>query len=194
MAPARERRLRHASAPGAERRTLRVGAAMLDPPMTPRLRKLVLTAHVTSSVGWLGAVVVYLTLALAGLTSGDAQLARAAYLTLDLIGWCVLVPSSIAALLTGLIQSLGTEWGLFRHYWIVAKLVLSVGGTIVLLMHMPAVSRMSGLAAATPELGPELGKLPHQLVIHATGGLVLLLAATTLSIYKPWGKTRRGRR
>jgi hypothetical protein len=165
--------------------------------MPPRLRKLVLTAHVTSSVGWLGAVVVYLTLAVAGLTSRDAQLARAAYLTLELIGWCVLVPSSLAALLTGLVQSLGTEWGLFRHYWIIGKLVLSVGGTTVLLMHMPAVSRMSGLAAATPELGlklgPDLGRLPLQLVLHAAGGLVILLAATTLSIYKPWGKTRRGR-
>ena len=162
--------------------------------MTPRLRKLMLTAHVTFSVGWLGAVVVYLALAVTGLTSRDVQLARAAYLTLDLIGWFVIVPSSFAALLTGLVQSLGTEWGLFRHYWILVKLVLTVGGTTVLLMHMPAVSRMSGIAAATTSFGPDLGKLPIQLVVHATGGLVILLAATTLSVYKPWGKTGRGRR
>jgi hypothetical protein len=162
--------------------------------MTPRLRKLVLTAHVTFSVGWLGAVVVYLALAITGLTSRDAQLARAAYLTLELIGWCVIVPSSFAALLTGLVQSLGTEWGLFRSYWIFIKLVLTVGGTTVLLMHMPAVSRMSGVAAATTSFSPELGQLPIQLVLHAAGGLLLLLVATTLSVYKPWGKTPHGRR
>jgi hypothetical protein len=162
--------------------------------MTPRLRKLVLTAHVVFSVGWLGAVLVYLALAITGLTSHDEQLARAAFLTLELIGWCVIVPSSLAALLSGLAQSLGTEWGLFRHYWIVVKLVLTVGGTTILLMHMPAVSRMSGIAAATTAFGPDLGRLPVQLVLHAAGGLLILLVATTLSIYKPRGRTRYGRR
>jgi len=34
--------------------------------MTPRLRKFVLTAHVTLSVGWLGAVAGFLALAIAG--------------------------------------------------------------------------------------------------------------------------------
>ena len=58
--------------------------------LTARLRKLALTAHVTFSVGWLGAVVAYLALALAALTSPDAQEARASYLSLELIGWFVI--------------------------------------------------------------------------------------------------------
>lgn len=45
--------------------------------MTPRLRKLMLTAHVTCSVGSLGSVAVFLALAVAGLTSQDAQMVRA---------------------------------------------------------------------------------------------------------------------
>jgi Na+-driven multidrug efflux pump len=96
--------------------------------MTPRLRKFALTAHITLSVGWLGAVVAYLAPAIAGLTSQDAQLVRAASLTMELIGWFVIVPFSLAALLTGLIQSLGTEWGVFRHYWILVTLHLTGGG------------------------------------------------------------------
>lgn len=51
--------------------------------MTPSLRKFVLTVHITLSVGWLGAVVAYLALAIVGLTSSDAQVVRAAYLSLD---------------------------------------------------------------------------------------------------------------
>ena len=78
--------------------------------LTPRLRKLALTAHVTSSVGWLGAVAVFLALGIAGLTSQDAQMVRAAYLTMDWAGWFVLVPLAVASLLTGLVQSLGTQW------------------------------------------------------------------------------------
>ena len=36
--------------------------------------------------------------------------------------------------MSGLVQSLGTEWGLFRYYWIVAKLSLTVVATMVLML------------------------------------------------------------
>jgi hypothetical protein len=162
--------------------------------MPPRLRKLALTAHVTLSVGWLGAVVAYLALAIAGLTSQEAQLVRAAYLAMELIGWFVIVPCSLAALLTGLVQSLGTEWGVFRHYWILVKFLLTLGATTVLLLHMRTVSLMSGAAAETTLSSADFGVLRLQLVVHAGGGLLVLLAATALSVYKPWGRTRYGRR
>lgn len=44
--------------------------------MPPRLRKFVLTAHITTTVGWLGAVGVFLALAIVGLTSDDAEAVR----------------------------------------------------------------------------------------------------------------------
>jgi hypothetical protein len=162
--------------------------------MTPRLHQFALTAHITFSVGWLGAAVAYLALAIAGLTSHDVSMVRAAYLTIELIGWFVTVPFSLAALLTGLVQSLGTQWGLFRHYWILVKFLLTTGATIVLLWHMQAVSRMSGIAAETTLSSADFRALRIQLVVHAAGGLLVLLAATTLSVYKPWGMTSYGRR
>src|SRR5438132_7467692 len=82
--------------------------------MTPGIRKFVLTLHIIFSVGWFGAVLVYLALAIAGLTSHGNQMVKIVYPALPLIGWYVVVPSSLAALFTGLIQSLGTHWGLFR--------------------------------------------------------------------------------
>jgi hypothetical protein len=147
--------------------------------LSPRLRKFTLTAHITFSVGWLGAVVTYLALAIAGLTCPDAQIVSAAFVAMQLTGWLVIVPLCFAALVTGLAQSLGTEWGLFRHYWVLVKFVLTMGAATILLMHMPVVSRMSGAAAE---------------VIHAGGGLLVLFTATTLSVYKPWGRTRYGQR
>jgi hypothetical protein len=76
--------------------------------MPPHLRKVALTAHVVSSVGWLGAVAAFLALAVAGLTSQDAQMVRAAYLAMESIAWFVFVPLCVASLLTGLVQALGT--------------------------------------------------------------------------------------
>jgi hypothetical protein len=159
--------------------------------MTPRLRKFTLTAHVTFSVGWLGAVVAYLALAIAALTTPIAQTVHAAYLAMELTGWFVIVPLAFAALLTGLVQSLGTEWGLFRHYWVLLKFLLTVFATIILLLHMPTVSYFAGLAAEPDSA--HRGGLPSEL-LHAGGGLLVLLATTTLSVYKPRGMTPYWRR
>ena len=80
--------------------------------MAPRVQKFALLVHIASSVGWFGAVVPYLALAIAALTSRDEQLVRAACFSMNLIGWFVIVPFSLAALLSGLVQSLSTRWGL----------------------------------------------------------------------------------
>ena len=86
--------------------------------MTPGLRRFALTAHVTSSVGWLGAVVAYLVLVVAALTSQDAQRVGAAWIAMELTGWYAIVPLALASVFTGLVNALGTPWGLFRHYWV----------------------------------------------------------------------------
>ena len=98
--------------------------------MTPGIRKFALTAHITSSVGLLGAVASFLALAIAGLTSQEASIVRAVYIALNVMVWHVIAPLCFAALLTGMIQGLGTPWGLFRHYWVLAKLVATAFRTV----------------------------------------------------------------
>jgi hypothetical protein len=117
--------------------------------ITPFFRKFGLTAHIIFSVGWLGAVAGFLALAIAGLTSQDPQMSRSAYITMELIAWFVIVPSNLGALLTGLTQSLGTQWGLFRHYWILVKFFLTIAATIILLLHMQPISYMANIATET---------------------------------------------
>jgi uncharacterized membrane protein len=163
--------------------------------MTPRLRKFALTAHVASSVGWLGAVVVFLALAVVGLTSQDAGTVRGAYLVMEPAAWFVLVPFAFASLLTGLVQSLGTTWGLFRHYWVLAKLLINVFATIVLLMYTQTLRALADIAAETTLPGDDLGVLRSASpALHAGGALLLLLVATVLAVYKPRGITRYGQR
>lgn len=162
--------------------------------LTPRLRRLALTAHVTSSVGWLGAVISFLALAVVGLTSQDMQLVRSAYVVMETTGWFVIVPLSIASLLTGLVHSLGTEWGLFRHYWVVIKLVLTILATIVLLVHMQPIGQIADVASTSTLSASELHGPRVQVLADAGAAILVLLVATTLAIYKPRGLTRYGRR
>lgn len=160
--------------------------------MTPGVRKLALTAHVVSSVGWLGAVTGFLALAVVGLTSQDAETVRGAYLVMEPAAWFVLVPLAFASLLTGLVQSLGTTWGLFRHYWVLFKLMINLVATAVLLMYMETFSFMAGVAAdPSADLGVVRSASP---ALHAAVALLLLLTATVLAVYKPRGMTRYGQR
>lgn len=162
--------------------------------MSRRLRKFSLTAHVTTSVGWLGSVAGFLALSIAGLASSSDQVVRGSYIAMELIGWYVIVPLSIASFLTGLLQSLGTTWGLFRHYWVLAKLLISFVATGLLLLHMTPTSHVAAVALERALSGGELGPLRVQLVADATAAVVVLLIAVSLSIFKPRGLTPRGLR
>lgn len=160
--------------------------------MTARLRRFALTAHVTTSVGWLGAVAAFLALAVGGLTSDDAR--SAPYPAMELMAWFVIAPLSVASLLTGVVQSLGTKWGLLRHYWVVAKLLINVFATVVLLLYMESLSSLADTAAETAFSSGDLHGLRVQAVVHASAALALLVVATTLAVYKPPGLTPYGRR
>jgi hypothetical protein len=146
-----------------------------------------------SSVGWLGAVAGFLALAVVGRLSGDPDTVRAAYLATELTTWFVIVPLCLASLLTGIIQSLGTTWGLLRH-WVVMKLALTLLATVLLLVHTQPIGIVADIAAATALSASDLAGLRLQLIVDAGAALLVLLIATILAVFKPRGVTRYGRR
>jgi hypothetical protein len=124
------------------------------------------------------------------MVSTNAQTVRAACISMELIGWFVTVPLSMAALVTGIVQAVGTNWGLLRQWWVVAKLVLTVIAVAVLWRHMQQVSALALLAgqgtAVSDRIRPE--------VVHSAGGFAVLFVVMLLSVFKPWGPTPYGRR
>jgi hypothetical protein len=141
------------------------------------------------SVGWIGAVIAYLALAITPLTSKDTLDVRSAWIGMDLIGWWALVPLAVGSLVTGVMLSLGTKWGLLQHYWVSFSFVGTIVLTGILVAHMPSVDRMTQMArTASPD---HLLAMPADLV-HPFVGLLLLIGILVLNIYKPKGVTRRG--
>jgi len=155
------------------------------------LRKLTLLAHVIFSIGWIGAVACFLALALTGLDSPDTLVVRAVYMALEPVTTYVIVPSSFAALLTGLLLSLGTRWGLY-HYWVLAKLLINVLSIIILLLHSQIIYYVSSAAKEANFSPADLGGTRTKLVVIAIAALAALLIATVLSVYKPRGVTPYG--
>ena len=155
--------------------------------MPPRLRKAVLTTHVVTSVGWLGAVLAYIALDVTAVTSRDVDRIRAAYLAMELTITYAIVPLALASVIIGIANALGTSWGLFRHYWVVVKLLLTLVATSVLLLETQTIRSLAGAAGSGADPRGLPGTLPHSI-----GGVVVLLVVTILSIYKPRGQTRYG--
>ena len=162
--------------------------------MPPGLRKAALTGHVTASIGWFGAVAAFLALALVGLTSRDAQLVRAAYPAMELLTRFVIVPLALASLLSGVISSLGTKWGLLRYYWVLIKLVITLLATLVLLVHLQPIELLAGEATRAAVLATTLHQQRLLLVVASGAALVVLLVLTAIAVYKPRGMTPYGQR
>jgi len=111
---------------------------------------------------------------------------------MGLTTWYVIVPLCFASLLSGVVSSLFTRWGLFRYYWVLMKLVISIFATIVLLVHTQPIDRLSAVAAKTAVLGASLQDQQRLMVIAAGSALLVLLVLTALSVYKPRGMTSYG--
>ncbi|MDO6430381.1 hypothetical protein Q4E93_07280 [Flavitalea sp. BT771] len=160
--------------------------------MTPLLRKLVLLTHIITAVGWPGAVAGFLALAVTGVTSANARIVSAVYVAMTPVTWYVIVPLAFASLLTGVFLSLGTKWGLFRHYWVLAKFLINALSIVLLLLHTRVIGRVATVASKTALSGADLREERVQLVVSAVAALLALLAATILSVYKPRGRTSLG--
>ena len=157
--------------------------------MRPGMRRAALAVHVVGSVGWIGAAAAYLVLGVAAASSDVPAAIRAAWIAMELVGWYVIVPLGTLALITGLIMSLGTPWGLFRHYWVLIALVLTAVSLAVLLFHLPTVTAAAGLARTADD--PTAVLLGGD-ILHPALGLLVLIVIAVLNLYKPRGLTPYG--
>ena len=157
--------------------------------LTQPLRKLTLLAHVLCSVGWTGAVAAFLALAVTGLNSPGPVLVRAVYIAMPPITTWIIVPLAILSLVTGLVLSICTPWGLLRHYWIIFKLLISAASLPLLFLHMSIIRRVAKVAIDTTLPFTGLREDRQQLVVASAASLAALVAAALLSVYKPRGRT-----
>ena len=159
--------------------------------LLPAARKLALTLHVVTSVGFLGAVASFLALSIVGLLAQEQSLVAASYIAMDIVTWTVIMPLGVASFLSGLVSSLGTPWGLFRYYWVLIKLVLTLLSLALLLVHtQPIGAQAEAAALGLVAEGGAAARL--QLTAAAAAGLITIVLMTALSVYKPRGLTRYG--
>ncbi|MBV9161760.1 MAG: hypothetical protein JO309_05245 [Pseudonocardiales bacterium] len=156
------------------------------PRLSRQARAVVLTVHITMSVGWLGLDGALVALEVTGLSTVHPTVGAGIATATGVIACWVLIPVVFSSLVSGLVLALSTPWGLVRHWWVIVKCgiaaVLTAAGLLYLLPQLPQIVAGGGEPAEM------------QTLIARSVALVLLLAATGLSVVKPWGKTSCGRK
>jgi hypothetical protein len=163
-----------------------IAATIFTIPRLPRrTRAAVLTIHVAMSVGWLGLDGALVALEVTGLSTANSAVRAGIAAAMAVIACWVLIPVVFFSLASGLVLALSTPWGLVRYWWVLAKSVIAAALTAAGLMFL--IPQLPALVAGGGE------PVGMQTLVARSLALVLLLAATGLSVVKPWGKTPRGR-
>jgi hypothetical protein len=150
--------------------------------LSPRTRRAVLTAHIVASVGLLGDVAALLATAIRAATTDDPQFAHAAYELMSMFSLVFGIPLSFASLGTGLVLGLGSKWGVLRHGWVTAKLVVIV--SVILVGALV-------IGPSTQAMIDGDGGRETVLIVAAAYDVLALCLATGLSVYKPRRRASR---
>ncbi|MFD9629162.1 DUF2269 domain-containing protein [Streptomyces violascens] len=143
-----------------------------------------LVAHVAVSVSWLGVTIGLLALGITAYTTDSAAMTEAAYRAMKVFGDWLVVPIALVTLGTGVVLSLGTRWGLARHRWVWIKFWLTLI-TLCLSAFLLRPEINSAVAAGVPDTS-----LVAAPVVSSSAYFFM----TAISVLKPWGLTKRGRK
>jgi uncharacterized membrane protein len=106
----------------------------------------------------------------------------------------IVIPGALGCLITGLVYSIFSNWGFFKHNWIIFKWIITVSailfGTFFLGPWETAMMEISGVRGMEALKDPAY--LYGQKMNLIFGGLqtLLLMVTVFISIFKPWKKKK----
>ncbi|MEV0121736.1 DUF2269 domain-containing protein [Streptomyces sp. NPDC050703] len=153
-------------------------------------RRATLVVHVVGAAGWLGLSLGLVALALTALSTESSAATEAAVRSMQVFTDWLVLPLALLTLLSGLLLSLGTPWGLARHRWVYTKFWLTLITTAASAVALrPGINETVGIVAAGEPITDAADLIAGPIV--SLGAYVFM---TVLSVLKPWGLTRRGRK
>lgn len=165
----------------------------------PRLgrtaRQCWLVLHIACGVGWMGADVLLAGLVLTGKLSDDGTAVAAAYTIVRLLVPWTVPFLACGMLVTGVVLGWGTRWGLVQWWWVLVKLSVGVVLTVLVFVALVpgALGVPDGLTGSADHVRELVGRADDDLIYPPLVSFTALAFALTLSVFKPWGRTRWAR-
>ena len=152
-----------------------------------------LISHLLFTAMWIGGgftqivmiVLIHLT------TSGEFL--YAAHSFMHIFDLALIIPGALGVVITGIVLSVRTHWGLTKYYWIISKEVIALiliasGGVLNIwvqdAIHITLTERLDALN------NPAYLHDRLMLLIFGAGQLILLVTVVLISVKKPWGKRK----
>jgi len=149
--------------------------------------------HIFFAAVWIGAGVCLIMMQ-SFLEANSGQMLYGINISMKLIDDFVIIPAAIGSLLTGLIYSIWTRWGFFKHNWIIVKWIINIGGIIFgtfwlgpWMNSMPPISESLGMKALSDAVYMN-NNLMNQ--IFGSIQVATLIFAAFISVLKPWKKQK----
>jgi hypothetical protein len=162
--------------------------------LSGRTRKAMLTVHITSAVGWLGVDAVFAIFVVITFTATDPMLLGVSYYALDVFVFWALLTAGLTCLASGLVLGWSSKWGLLRYWWVAVKLVLNIVLTALVPLVLASELEKSGAYGRALLSGTVTMDPPAHLIFPIVVAPTALVFAIVLSVYKPWGLVRKGRK
>lgn len=150
--------------------------------------------HLFFICAWLGAGLSVLVLGLiqGNFTNGDEIYAVNAASTF--IDEYLIIPSAVATLVTGIVYSIFTRWGFFKHKWITFKYIVVVAqilfGALFLGSWSNTVTEIVDIERGAALQNSVYLHSSEMLLYWGAAQMTLLVVVIFISIYKPWGKRK----
>ncbi|WP_022850400.1 DUF2269 family protein [Limisalsivibrio acetivorans] len=159
-------------------------------------QKILKIAHLITASCWVGGALSLVMLYFLKKDISEGAVVHGVNLSTHYLDWAVIIiPGATGCFLTGLIYSVFTNWGFFKHRWITVKWIITITaitfGTFFL---GPWETRMMNL---TGELGTQALTNSEYLLNqsrHFISGSIQLLSLifmVAISVLKPWRKRKQ---
>lgn len=157
-------------------------------------KKWLLSLHILFAAIMLGTSVTFLILSITAVSTKDSGLVLSCYKAMHVLSETSVRASVIGTIVTGILLSLWTHWGLVKYYWIIAKEVLTLVAVILgpIGMYIWTLQGISLLTDVGVEGANQGAYVVNTISLFIGIGLqiISLIAMYLLSVFKPWGKRK----
>ena len=142
--------------------------------------------HIVMSLGWMGAGLANVVLAMTAGYTGDVDVRQVCYRMMERIDTFLVIPGAFAALVSGIVLCVVTPWGVARYWWVLSKLVLTV---VVIVYSTVGLGVWVETSIAATSVSTVESPVAGQLAYGTLPNIVAFLFMTWVSVAKPWGTT-----
>jgi uncharacterized membrane protein len=166
--------------------------------LNQKKKQLIVALHVISAASWIGGTMGLILLLIYLKSAANGEQLAYTLSSMEVIDDNLLKYPALLTLLTGVLLSVWTQWGLVKHYWVAIKLVLTVA-TI-----MMGILFLDNWTASLGEMIEDMGLATLQsrefqttwssIIVMAGFNLASLLLMVFITYFKPFGKIKKLRR